>query len=839
MTYGDITGQSAQNLILGVPRAREGFGAVIVTREMLSSPNSNFNIREPTGQIGTYFGQSVAAVDFNGDGFDELLVGAPLYFESPSIPEIGAVYVYTRDDMFTAPRTTLKGTGNLRQFGYAIAAMGDLNFDTYEDVAISAPYGASGSSQAGGTVIIYFGGSGGIVTTPAQIIVGRELNLLPSLVSGVEAFGVSISGDTDVDGNCYNDLVIGAFESRQVFVLRSRTVAVIETTVTSSVASLRISATGDKPCRLGNQQYDCFNVTYSFSVTGKCFTAGQMFNVSYTLYGDRAAGQSSRVILDENRSTEKRGSVMLTLGTSSQSFNETIYIVNPETIYQIAITPTIVATIPQEPNPSASDGNTTLEDLSTTRIFARQQPSPASVQVLGLRDCADPANCISDLNITAFGIEFNVAAADGLNTLLLGSASTANISMTLDVGPNQDNAYGVCVDISDHPGLQYTSTSQVIGFDRCSAVGGNTQCCIFAPLLKGTQQMVSVSYNILDAGFTNRTAIITLLAKLGAGSVDPNEDNNRRDIEFNVSPSTDVQSRIEFLPSREVTVGERSRSGLPTATEQLGQAFTVRFTYTNSGPGEVTAANLVLSLPYRSACTQQAFLYYISEVRPMQSSLSCRVDPPGAVNALNISASSSSTGASLSDVPGVCDTSVTTIQVTCGPPEVQCVTVTCNVSRFMVRQQLSVEVVGYLDEYFYFNSGNHYTLQVQSDFNIQGDLKDPTPNDIRDTLSITNPNIFTPSEPVPWWAIVVPIVVAILLIIALIVILYLCGFFKRKRSWTPEEDELTNEEGNPQGEGEENENGNENGNENDENRNENENVTSAPDSVIGSTEAVV
>ena len=71
----------------------------------------------------------------------------------------------------------------------------------------------------------------------------------------------------------------------------------------------------------------------------------------------------------------------------------------------------------------------------------------------------------------------------------------------------------------------------------------------------------------------------------------------------------------EFLPSREVTVGERSRSGLPTTTEQLGQAFTVRFTYTNSGPGEVTAANLVLSLPYRSACTQQAFLYYISEVR--------------------------------------------------------------------------------------------------------------------------------------------------------------------------------------------------------------------------------
>lgn len=44
-------------------------------------------------QVGEYYGFSLATVDLNGDGYDELLVGAPMY-SIRGVPEVGQVYVY-------------------------------------------------------------------------------------------------------------------------------------------------------------------------------------------------------------------------------------------------------------------------------------------------------------------------------------------------------------------------------------------------------------------------------------------------------------------------------------------------------------------------------------------------------------------------------------------------------------------------------------------------------------------------------------------------------------------------------------------------------------------------
>ena len=68
------------------------------------------------------------------------------------------------------------------------------------DVAISAPFGQGLS----GTVYIYRGSRQGIVMTPAQTLVGSELNLMPSTLAGLTSFGAYLSGGTDIDGNQYN-----------------------------------------------------------------------------------------------------------------------------------------------------------------------------------------------------------------------------------------------------------------------------------------------------------------------------------------------------------------------------------------------------------------------------------------------------------------------------------------------------------------------------------------------------------------------------------------------------------------------------------------------------------
>ena len=52
------------------------------------------------------------------------------------------------------------------------------------------------------------------------------------------------------------DLVIGAYEARQVVVLRSRTVVVIDTTITSSTTQVSITSDAQKRCELGNTRYD-------------------------------------------------------------------------------------------------------------------------------------------------------------------------------------------------------------------------------------------------------------------------------------------------------------------------------------------------------------------------------------------------------------------------------------------------------------------------------------------------------------------------------------------------------------------------------------------------------
>ena len=102
---------------------------------------------------------------------------------------------------------------------------------------MSAPYGEGQP----GTVFIYSGQNGSPIPVLSQTIVGSALNLEESLLNGLTSFGAFIEGNTDIDGNCHNgghlactvtvmqwkhililsvDLVIGAFQSRKMFVLR-------------------------------------------------------------------------------------------------------------------------------------------------------------------------------------------------------------------------------------------------------------------------------------------------------------------------------------------------------------------------------------------------------------------------------------------------------------------------------------------------------------------------------------------------------------------------------------------------------------------------------------------
>ena len=108
----------------------------------------------------TNFGCALSAGDINGDGIDDLVVGAPYYGEDY---ERGRVYIYYGDTLglHAWPDIIINGhqeAGVYEFFGRYVSGKSDFNNDSYDDLVIGAPGNGAAGSNAG-KVYVYHGGS--------------------------------------------------------------------------------------------------------------------------------------------------------------------------------------------------------------------------------------------------------------------------------------------------------------------------------------------------------------------------------------------------------------------------------------------------------------------------------------------------------------------------------------------------------------------------------------------------------------------------------------------------------------------------------------------------------
>ncbi len=198
---GDVNGDGFADVLVGTPkhgdeiiRAGTVFGYYGGPGGLKSTPD--WQVTGP--QAGARFGGAVASAgDVNGDGFDDVIIGAFRYNGGQA--EEGAVFGFYggSDGLGELPEWIVEGDQVEAQFGYAVSSAGDVNGDGFDDVIV----GAWGADSFSGAAYVYLGSEEGLGTNHAWVVTG-------TLAGAGLGFAVSGAGDVNDDG--FGDVIVSA-----------------------------------------------------------------------------------------------------------------------------------------------------------------------------------------------------------------------------------------------------------------------------------------------------------------------------------------------------------------------------------------------------------------------------------------------------------------------------------------------------------------------------------------------------------------------------------------------------------------------------------------------------
>ncbi|KAL7028917.1 hypothetical protein ACKWTF_006042 [Chironomus riparius] len=315
---GDFIGEGLQGVAVGMPR-----GAGLLGKVLVFSWNLTNQVNITGEQIGAYFGYSLCTVDVDGDGLQDLIIGAPMYTEpnKDNKYETGIVYIVYQSKMDNFKNLeTREGKASKGRFGLALASLGDINLDGYGDFAVGAPYdGPNGR----GVVYIYHGSANGPLKKPSQVISSEDVAGTPRPLT---TFGFSLAGGIDLDGNQYPDLVVGAYESSSAIVFKSRTVAVVEASSIFESENKLISL-DNKNCTLSGRdkrQVACTAITSCLSFNGKNVPAIIDIEISWVL--DSKKTKTPRMFFVNEETKNIRNSTMRLYRGKSECRSDNVYI---------------------------------------------------------------------------------------------------------------------------------------------------------------------------------------------------------------------------------------------------------------------------------------------------------------------------------------------------------------------------------------------------------------------------------------------------------------------------------------------------------------------------------
>jgi hypothetical protein len=203
-TAGDVNGDGYDDVILGAPYYHHPSteeGEALVYLGSATGPSTTAAWTAESNQASGHFGWSVgSAGDVNGDGYDDVIVGA-YTFDNGQTDE-GRAYVYhgSPTGLSLTPNWTAESNQAFSYFGSSVGTAGDVNADGYDDVIVGAE-GFTHGQGAEGRAFVYLGSASGLSTTPGWVAESDQV---------AANFGTSVGTAGDVNGDGYDDVIVGA-----------------------------------------------------------------------------------------------------------------------------------------------------------------------------------------------------------------------------------------------------------------------------------------------------------------------------------------------------------------------------------------------------------------------------------------------------------------------------------------------------------------------------------------------------------------------------------------------------------------------------------------------------
>ncbi|KAJ8024981.1 Integrin alpha-9 [Holothuria leucospilota] len=766
--------------------------------------------------MNTYFGGAVAAVDVNNDGLSDLLVGAPLFSNDQ---DEGKVYVYLNTGGSENPlklSQEIQGSRAFRaRFGSSISGIKDLNHDGYFDVIIGAPYEDDGT----GAVYIYLGGAEGLDPNYSQRISGADLD--PAL----ETFGISVHGGIDMDKNKYIDIVVGAYESDAVVVFKSKPIIDLQAWLELDPQSLDPEI---KECTLNGKAVGCLDVTVCFKFTGLSVTS--LLDIEYSLRVDEekiAEGIDSRFVLTEQGLTEYNDT--LGIPENEKRCDEPIkaYLqdnardfltrVPLKLIYDVFKYP--VETEKRGDEPFLFEGG--LPPVSNSYNCGAQT---VTEEVIFVQNCGADGICQTDIKLKPTVElpggkidELILGASNNLfiNTRIENDGEEAHQAVLRIYHPSDMGYEGVelmevtCLTSEDCTPEVVATCSPQLAQDSSALV----ECSLGNPMNAHNSALLRLRFDVSDIPWSiGRKINITMVVSTVSIETESQKENNMRQLEYSLIVEADLgmvgisQPESIYYGYNATSLGHSDQKAADAAKlvasldaadlafdnkpyneTWIGPAFNQEFQVVNYGPGRLpVSSNVTIQVPWRTL--DGDWLVFIKDIIIDGNKGSCNKVPilllqnRRLIEVYREGSSGSIEYAEEENSEQISATSSDPRDLGCS--KAKCVDVTCNIALLESDATVKITVEALLWEHT-FVTRQYGFVQVVSEAIVRSNDEQGIHNQPLDdrpdkykviTIAYTGT---MGQQAIPWWVILLAILIGLLFLIAVVLILYKLKFFIR------------------------------------------------------------